>query len=192
MEMDVAEKVRQRLSPRRWKHSQGVAETAEKLAAYWGINPQKAYLAGILHDYAREIPRETFPDLLETFGGQVLSEERLHPVVLHATVGAYLAKRDLGIDDAEVLQAVSRHTLGGAEMTILDKIIFLADIIEPSRDWAGVEELRRLVFDDLNQAMLAALDYNIAYFEQKQELIHPLTMVTRDFIIGEMERGKKD
>jgi len=192
MDKELQALMEKRLSPRRWRHSLGVAETADRLAAHWGVDPRKAYLAGILHDYAREIPRETLPGIAEAYGCQVLEPEREHPVVLHATVGAILAERELGIDDPEVLQAIARHTLGAADMSILDKIIFLADVIEPNRDYDGVEELRHLAVTDLNQAMLAALDYNIAYFIKKQELIHPLTMVTRESIAKEKERGQID
>jgi len=180
MEIDIQEK----MSPHRWRHSLGVAQTAKDLARFWGGDQEKAWLAGILHDYAREVPEDQLIKIALDHGLVLLDEERAHPVVLHAPVGALLVQHDLGIQDQEVLSAIAKHTVGGKSMSLLDKIIFLADMVEPERDWPGVEKLRSLIYRDLDGAMLEALNGTIQYLKKRKQAVHPLTLVTRDDIRG--------
>lgn len=186
MERNLESIMKVKLSPSRWNHSLGVAETSIQLAQFWKGNPDKARLAGILHDYAREIPEGQLVILAETLGYRLLKEERLNPVVLHAPVGALLVKKELGVEDTEVLSAIARHTVGGEVMSLLDKILFLADMIEPKRDWLGVEKLRKLVYNDINLAMVTAVNGTIEYLQERKQIIHPYTLLTRDSILREM------
>ncbi|MDD2498225.1 MAG: bis(5'-nucleosyl)-tetraphosphatase (symmetrical) YqeK [Desulfitobacteriaceae bacterium] len=171
--------VKGKMSPERWQHSLGTAETAVDLAIFWKCDQHKAKLTGILHDYAREIPEDQLIVLAQKAGHQVLEEERFNPVVLHAPVGAFLAETEFGIKDREVLDAIAKHTVGGDSMSLLDKIIFLSDMIEPSRQWPGVEKLRRMVYNDIDRAMLDAIQGTLAYLKKRNLTVHPTTLLTR-------------
>lgn len=165
--------IKEKLSTPRYRHALGVAETAQKLAEFWGADPEKAWLAGMLHDYAREYPPEELLEMATNYGLTILREERIHPVVLHAPVGALLVKKELGIQDQEVLDAIAKHTVGGEHLSLLDKIIYLADLIEPNRRWPGVEELRREVYYDLDLALKRALEGTLNLLRKKGQVIHP-------------------
>ncbi|MBP2653304.1 MAG: putative superfamily hydrolase [Firmicutes bacterium] len=160
------------LSAKRLKHSVGVSETAVALAGCYGADIEKARLAGLLHDCAREMTSNILLKIAENSGIVLNDIEKCQPVLLHAPVGAIVARRDYGIEDDGICQAISRHTVGGIEMELLDKIIFLADFIEPGRDFPGVGKLRDLAWSDLSDAVLAAYDNTILYLISNQGLIH--------------------
>lgn len=166
------------MSSYRWQHSLGVAKTAKELALFWGADPEKAWLAGIFHDYARELPENQLIKIALEQGVSVLGEERANPVVLHAPVGAFLVNKELGITDPEILSAISKHTVGGESLSLLDKIIFLADMIEENREWSGVEKLRAMVYQDVDQTLKEAIEGTIDFLQEKGQKVHPLTLVT--------------
>lgn len=180
---DILKTVEARLSPARFKHSLGVAQEARRLAERCGIDEEKAYLAGLIHDYAKGIAGD---ELLRIAENSKLIDDEIYyklPDLLHAPVGAFLVKRELKIDDFEILSAVSKHTLGDTEMNLLDKIIFLADMIEPGRDFPGLERLKCLADRDLDEAMLYALESTIRYCMEKRRIIHPKTVMVRNFFL---------
>lgn len=177
-----------RLSPRRYQHSLNVARTAADLAGHYGVDRDKAYLTGILHDYAKDLkPGE----LLHIAGENGLIDcevERQVPDLLHAPVGACLLSRELGVEDREILEAVRVHTMGSLHMNTLDKIIFLADMIEPGRNqYPDLEHLRRLVYSDLDQAMLLGLDSTIRYCLDRRALLHPATVEVRNIYLQKIK-----
>lgn len=181
--MDINEAlqvIKFRLSPERHQHSLGVAETARKMAVTFAVDEDKAYLTGILHDYAKGIPG---PDLLSIAAenGLVTDEiETLVPDLLHAPVGAFLLRKELDITDEELLAAVARHTLGDYDMSTLDKIIFLADMVEPGRDYPGMERLSCLAERNLDRAMVYGMDLTIRHCLEQGRLIHPRTVGVRN------------
>lgn len=177
-EIDITRKIKESMSALRWQHSLGVAQTAEALAAFWGADREKAWWAGILHDYAREMPEDQLVKTAQEYGLTVLDEEKAGPVVLHAPVGAFLVKEDFDIRDPEILSAIAKHTVGGESLSLLDKIIFLADMIEPGRDWPGVEKLRTMVYQDMDGAMAEALAGTIQYLRVQNRRVHPVTLAT--------------
>lgn len=182
-EAELKRRLAQRLSGKRMQHVCGVAETAERLAKRFGISPKQARLAGLLHDCAREHAKK---DLLEIAAARNLpltAVERGAPVLLHAPVGALWAKELYGVEDAQVLRAIALHTTGGAAMTELDKIIYLADMIEPGRDFPGVTALRRTAETDLDKAVFEALGHSLAYMLKRGDLIHPDTVIARNEIL---------
>ncbi len=169
-----------RLSPHRLQHSLDVASVARDLAQTYGSDPDKAYTIGLLHDYAKGLSGS---ELLVIASEKLLLEdetERLVPDLLHAKVGAYLLEAELGINDPEILQAVRVHTLGSLEMSLLDKIIFLADMIEPGRDYPGMERLQCLAGRDIDRAMLFALDATIRFCLEQGRILHPRTITVRN------------
>ncbi len=183
----ITKKLAQRLSAKRYKHSMGVSETAVILAERFGADTNKAQTAGILHDCAREIPRNTLLQRAEAFGIVVDDVERQEPVLLHAPLGAEVARVEYGIDDIEICRAIVSHTVGGPEMTLLDKIIYLADFIEPGRSCPGVDKLRLLAEKDLEAALLAAYDQTLRYIVGEGGLIHPATVAGRNSLLIKMQ-----
>ena len=130
------------LKPSRYEHSLGVAETAVFLAKRFGVDEEQARVAGLLHDCAREFRNEDLISEAEKRLIVVEPLERRMPLLLHAYVGSRLVAEKYGVNDNAIEQAIWRHTVGGPQMTALDKIIWFADMIEPHRDYPEVEMLR--------------------------------------------------
>ncbi len=165
-EVDAAERkltdfVRGRLSPWRFHHSLRVAATARRLAARHGADPERAWLAGLLHDCARELPAA---DLVRAADRRGLLDQAGAPLpeLLHALVGAAVAREELGIEDEEVLSAIARHTTGEAGMGAVELAVFVADYVEPGRSFPGVEEVRRVAEESLSRAALLALEQTVS------------------------------
>ena len=176
----------QQLTPSRYHHSLGVADTSATLARRFGMNEERAYVAGLLHDCGRTY--ETAELLLEARrrGIPIGKIESAMPLLLHAYVGAYLIYEVYGVNDAAIAQAIWRHTVGGANMTALDKIIYFADMIEPSRTYPEVERLRELARTaSLDEMMLVGLTESILFVAQKGGLIHPDTVTARNELLLE-------
>ncbi|MGI6144524.1 MAG: HD domain-containing protein [Clostridia bacterium] len=172
-----------RLSPVRYMHTQNVVETAMKMGEKLGINEEmmeKLWLAALLHDFAKDLSGQ---ELLKIAGAHnliIYKAEEVQPDLLHGPVGAFLCRRDLQIADEEILRAIHFHTTGHERMTLLEKLVFLADLIEPSRNYAGVDELRKICEDDLDKGLLLAFDSTLQYVLRKKMLIHPLTVQARN------------
>lgn len=169
-----------RLSKNRCRHSLAVAEVARDLAEKYGDDSDRAYLTGLLHDYAKGMAGAELLKLARENKLITDAVDELVPDLLHAPVGAFLLARDLKITDPAILQAVASHTLGALNMTVLDKIIFLADMIEPGRDFPGVERLRCLTGRNLDEAMLFGLDSTIKYCIDAARALHPKTILVRN------------
>lgn len=172
------------LKPSRFRHSLGVAETAAQLAARFGVDAEAARTAGLLHDCAREFPNEAMraeADKRQIPYGPI---ERAMPLLLHAYLGAARVRELYGVDDDAISQAIYRHTVGGPQMTRLDKIIWYADMIEPSRDYPEVEMLRRLAREaSLDEMLLMGLTESIKFVAAKGHLLHPSTIEARNELL---------
>ncbi len=175
------------LKPERYLHSIGVMETAVELAKRFGADEHKAKIAGLLHDCAKNI------DALRSYGICDLLGIELDDVVkksyklVHQYLGAELAKMRYGIDDEEILSAIRVHTTAKEEMSLLDKIIYLADFIEPNRDkdpFEGLDELRKLCKTDIDEAMLFALDISIKSIVERKMLLHMDTVLARNWFLS--------
>lgn len=172
------------LKPSRYQHSLGVAETAVFLAQRFDVDEEQAQMAGLLHDCAREFRNEDLITEAEKRLIVVGDIERQMPLLLHAYVGSRLVTEKYGVNDQAIEQAIWRHTVGGAKMTKLDKIIWFADMIEPNRDYPGVEKLRELAKTAaLDDMVLAGLTQSITFVLQKGGLIHPDTVIARNEIL---------
>lgn len=172
-----------RLSARRLQHSVNVARVAAGLAEQYGENRDRAYFTGLVHDYAKGMSGDELLTTAESADLITDPVDRRLPDLLHAPVGAFLLRQDMGIEDDEILQAVSSHTLGNFNMSTLDKIIFLADMTEPGRDFPGIERLRCLTERDLDMAMLFGLELTLKYCIDQQRLIHPQTVQVRNVFL---------
>ena len=182
---DALEAVRSRLNAKNAKHSKRVAATAADLASAYGVDVEEARLAGILHDFDRERGGE---ELLATArgAGLVVSDGDLaNPHLLHSRAGALDARDALpGLPDA-VVQAISRHTLGAPDMSDLDMVIYLADMIEPHRDYAGVDDLRAAVGKSpLRDLFAIAYQQSVCYLVEARRYIHPQTVDVWNWIVS--------
>lgn len=181
---DLELKLAAKLKPARYQHSVAVSKTAVRLAGKYDVSEEKAYLAGLLHDCGRAFPTSDLLEIAQKRDISVSCIEAATPLLLHAYIGAEILPEVYGIKDPEIQQAVWRHTVGGPNMTSLDKIIYLADMIEPNRKYPGVEELRHLAEgDSLDKAILLAFDQSIAFVLSRGSLIHPYTVDARNEIL---------
>ena len=189
---EMKDALSRRLKRSRYEHSLGVADTAAFLARRFGEDEARARTAGLLHDCAREFPNEAMRAEADARGVSYGAVEASMPLLLHAPLGALLARETSGAEDEAVLRAIARHTVGGASMTALDKIVYFADMVEPTRAYPGVEELRRLMREaDLDEMTLAGLTRSIAFVLEKGHLIHPDTVLARNELLlaGKASRG---
>ncbi|MPM96285.1 hypothetical protein SDC9_143443 [bioreactor metagenome] len=153
------------------------------LARRFGANEDKARLAGLIHDCAKDMSDDELLDTARGAGLRIAWMQRMTPQLMHGAVGAIVAKRDYGVEDAEVLAAVAHHTMGAERMSKLEKIIYLADMIEPGRHHTGVDEVRALAKTDLDAAVLLTMDKTITYVISRGWILHPDTAIARNDII---------
>ncbi|MDR7237268.1 bis(5'-nucleosyl)-tetraphosphatase (symmetrical) YqeK [Neobacillus drentensis] len=187
MEREEALKlVKVQLTDHRYQHTLGVMETAIALAKQYGGDEQKAELAAIFHDYAKFRPKAEMKEIIIEQGfPQNLLE--YNSELWHAPVGAYLAEKEAGIIDPEVLEAIRFHTSGRPGMTLLDKIIYLADYIEPGRHFPGVEEVRNVAKENLDKALIMAVKNTIIFLLKKNQTVYPETFYTYNDLIRKLE-----
>ncbi len=175
--VELARSVRATLGQdHRYAHVVRVARFAEAIARRHGADTGKARLAGMLHDLARLYSPERTLAECERRAMAIDSFERAHPVVLHARLGAELAREQFGVDDETILAAIRKHTLADPSMSRLDEIVYLADSLEPGRDFAERAALADLAFEDLGAAMLGTLRSVIAYLRMRGGTVAPATL----------------
>ena len=167
--------LQQSLKPKRYEHSVRVYMTALKMAEHYHANVNKVAIASLIHDCGRQIPKEDSVAKAKELGIPVDPVEETQPILLHAKLGVYYASHKYGVspDDREVLDAIRYHSTGTVDMTQTAKIVFLADLIEPGRNFEGVEDLREASFQDLDRGMLLSYDNTIRYLLEDGLLIHP-------------------
>lgn len=171
------------LGEKRYIHSVGVAETARKIAKGLCTDSEKAYLAGLVHDIAKEMKGEELLTYCREHSIELNSVESKNLQLLHGPVGAEMIK-DYDITDFDIVNAVRYHTVGRAGMSVLEKIIYLADMIEPSRQYEGVEKLRNLCREDFDKAFAEALRQSLIWNLEKGRLIHTGTLDAWNDVIG--------
>lgn len=181
----LREATRRQMPEKRWIHTLGVVSVAVKLARRFGGNPGKAELAALLHDYAKAWPIERQERAIRENGlpADVLAYDK---ELWHAHAGAWAVRAEHGVDDEEVLNAIRWHTSGRERMTLLDKIVCLADYIEPGRDFPGVHKIRELAEHSLEEALIAGFDSTIRFLMDQGKRIFPLTVTARNGLIEEV------
>ncbi|MFK2824437.1 bis(5'-nucleosyl)-tetraphosphatase (symmetrical) YqeK [Bacillus sp. B190/17] len=169
--------VKEQITEHRYNHTLGVVETAVALAQRYGADVKKAELAAIFHDYAKFRPKEEMAAIIkqQNMDPQLLA---FHSELWHAPAGAYLVAKEAGIEDEAILDAIRFHTSGRVGMTQLEKIVYVADYIEPGRHFPGVEEVRELADKDLDAALIQALKNTIQFLMKKNQPVYPDTFHT--------------
>lgn len=171
------------LTEKRYQHSLSVQDTAVHLASLYNAPIEKARIAGLVHDCAKDLSVDQLLKHAAQFDIIMDDLTKYQPELLHGVVGAVLAKDLFDIEDIEIIDAIRYHTTGRSRMTTLDKIIYLADFIEPSRDFEGVDILRKAALSDLDKATLMALEHTIRYVMSKGKLLHVDTIHARNSLL---------
>jgi len=187
MNIHLAEDIiKKRAGETLFRHCLGVKNTAVQLAKVYGVDPEKAALTGMLHDYGKLYSNE---ELARIARRDHLDDPLIYlePVLLHAPVGALLLQEELAVEDPAILEAVRVHTTGFPGMSLLAQIIYVADYIEPQRTCPGVQAIRKLAFIHLQEALLAAVDFTIQYVLARNKLIHPHSIAFRNDLIQSMK-----
>ncbi|MFD0588158.1 bis(5'-nucleosyl)-tetraphosphatase (symmetrical) YqeK [Paenibacillus sp. GCM10027627] len=184
----MIERVKSEMPERRWRHTEGVMATSRELAVRFGEDADRAELAAILHDVAKFWPIARQESII-TDNGLDQDVLRYDKELWHAPVGAWVAEHEYGVSDEGVLDAIRFHTSGRLGMSKLEKIVWLADYIEPGRDFPGVDAIRKLAAENLDEAVVAGLTGTISYLLTKGLRIYPLSVEARNGLIEEI-RGK--
>ena len=192
---EIEKRLRESLQPKRYAHTLGVTYTACALAMCHGADMTAARVAGLLHDCAKCLPDEEKIRLVRDAGEEINEVEERYPGLLHAKAGAVLAARDHGIADPTILQAIRRHTTGAPDMSLLDKIVYVADYIEPHRHRApNLDILRRMAFHDLDNCLLVIMEQTVTHLAEKREdknAIDPETLRAVEFYREQLEKRNK-
>ena len=192
--MDYKKILREKLDDYRFLHSLNVAESAAMLALMYGADEEKAYFAGLVHDIMKNATKEEQLQIMEK-GGIILSRtEKNNPKLWHAMAGEAYLRTEMGITDKEILSSVRYHTTGKAGMSLLDKIIYIADYISAERNYPDVDVMRKLALTrNLDDAALYALKYSFTSLSRDERLIHPDSVeYYNELIIKIKQKRRKD
>jgi len=180
---EILQILKETLDPERYEHSLRVEQTAHLLAKKYKVSQNAASLAALLHDCAR---RYSLPQMLKQakkMGIKIDPMQKQEPKLLHAELSALLARGEFGVKSPEILNAIKKHTTGSPNMTKLEKIIYLADHIEEGRDFAGVNTMRRLAFNNLDKAILESASNMLKYLLEAGLPIYSGTIETRNYYL---------
>lgn len=178
----IREQLKDTLDNKRYEHTLGVSYTAACLAMRYECNIQDAILAGLLHDCAKGLSDKKKLSICEKNDISFSKAEERNPSLLHAKVGAYIASTKYGVDNEEILNAIRFHTTGRPSMTLLEKIIYIADYMEPNRKQApNLDTVRTLAFQDIDKALVKILSDTLKYLAECNEETDPLTRETYEY-----------
>ncbi|MBR6229082.1 MAG: nicotinate (nicotinamide) nucleotide adenylyltransferase [Eubacterium sp.] len=188
--------LRSTLRPKRFRHTIGVANTAEELGKLYSEGDEtmadRARLAGLLHDCGKYYTDREQIELCDRFGIALTETERANPSLIHGKLGAYLALNRYGVKDEEILSAIRVHTVGKPDMSVLEKILYIADYIEPGRVIPGalhpLEEIRKLVMHDLDGALIDTIENTIAYLKESGRVIDEASLATLSYYEGKADK----
>lgn len=181
--MNYEELIKGLMSEHRYIHSLGVRDEAVKLAKMYGADVEKAYMAGLLHDITKDFSYEQSVELANKYGVKLEPIDTIEHKLVHGHIGAHYVKNELGIDDEEIFDAIYYHTTAKADMPLLTKIIYIADIIEANRTYDGVEDLREFAYSDLDKAVLLGLKNTIIKLTYGGRMLHTETVNAMNYLI---------
>ena len=173
--------VSKRLKPSRMKHTLGVMKKAKELSEIYGISSEKAMIAAVLHDYLSD---DELKKYIEDKSIEVDKESNMNISLMHGLVGSYMVREELGIEDEEILDAISYHTFGRENMSLIEKIVFLADAIEDGRDYDGVEAIREESRRDIDKAIILSIENTLMYVLKNGHIVHLNSVRLRNELIN--------
>ena len=179
---EIQEKLKTELNSHRYEHTLGVMYTAGCMAMRYGEEVEKALLAGLLHDCAKCISIEEKLELCKQYQLEMSHAEKNNPELIHAKLGVKIAKDKYHIEDEDILNAISSHTTGRPDMSLLEKIIYIADFMEPGRkNLPNMKDVRRLAFEDIDKCLFRILKDSLVYFKSKNFVVDPMTEKTYNY-----------
>jgi len=185
----ILEYIEKNYSEKRKKHTFGVCETAKTLARLYGADEDKAETAALFHDMFRGLPEKTLNYYVKHLN---MDDKYYNNVNLaHGKIAAIIMERDYEITDQDILNAVKFHTTGRPGMSLLEKVIYIADATEPGRDYSGVMEIRKLACEDLDEACLFSMNNTIEYVRERRFFLDKDTILARDFLDEAKFEGRK-
>lgn len=179
----INEKISELMNEKRYKHCLGVVKEAIKLGEIYGSDVNKCKIAAIAHDCAKALNDTELLQKSNEYCIEIDEIQRNFPQLLHGPVGAEYCRREFGIEDEDILNAIYYHTTGRENMSQLEKIIYLADVIEPGRYFLGIEKIREEAMFNLDKSLLLSCNSTLAYVIQKNSLVHPLTIQFRNSLL---------
>lgn len=182
--MEIKRWIRGNISPERYKHIQGVANTSRKLAIRYHLSADKAELAGWLHDCAKELSRNEMLDWINKSPFRLDNAEKKLPALWHPHAGAAIALRKWKIKDVQILDAIRCHNLGNSAMSPLAQIVFVGDFVEPGRTFKGVSSVRSVALRNLNDAILMKCSMTISYLLSQNMKVHGRLLETWNSFLG--------
>ena len=181
---EIEKVLKEMLPERRLEHSLNVSKCAVKLSEVYKCDKEKAEIAGLVHDCAKYFTDEQIEDCVRKFNIELDPLEVNNLALSHSVIGSYVAKEVFNIDDEEIINAIKYHTTGRENMSLLEKIIYMADLIEEGRKFPRVEELRELTFSGkLEEALILSFNNTIKFVIDNNQLIHPRTVSARNYIL---------
>lgn len=181
---ELRKEVKKRVIEKRFIHILGVEEKAVELGKKYGEDEEKLRVAAILHDVAKNIKIDELERICrENFSSELTNEDIKIKEILHGFVGAIIAQKEFGIQDKDILDAIKYHTIGKKDLNRFGRIIYIADAIEKNRDYPGVEELRKIVDNDLDYGIIEEIDRKVRYLEKSNGKIHRNTLEMRDELL---------
>lgn len=184
---NILKKLEKMLPNHRMIHSEGVAKSAIRLSEIYEYDKKKAYLAGILHDCAKYLNEEEVNYFVDKYNIELDEYEKNNIALSHSIIGSVIAKKEFETQDEEVIEAIRYHTTGKQNMSKLEKIIYMADLIEDNREYPGVEELRQLAYNkQMDEALLKSFDNTIKLVIERKQTIHPRTIEARNYILKQL------
>ncbi|SNS34787.1 putative HD superfamily hydrolase of NAD metabolism [Anaerovirgula multivorans] len=183
----IEERLKVTINPKRYRHTLGVVKASIYLAEKYHEDTMNAKIAALLHDFAKDYTRQQLMECVRTYG--VVTDNIIMEAheLLHGKVAASIAKIEFNINNENILNAIENHTTGREGMSKLEKIIYLADFIEEGRNYPGVNELRKIAAEDLDKAVLQALNNTIIYVLSIEKLLHPNTLYARNELLLKMK-----
>lgn len=187
---EIEKILQETLTAERFQHTLGVMYTAGALAMKYDTDLNKAMLAGLLHDCAKCIPKNEQKNLCEKYDVLLTKSEEKNPSLIHAKLGPYLAKDIYEVTDDDILNAISYHTTGRPSMSLLEKIVYIADYIEPGRKHiSNLTFIRKLAFENIDQTILMISENVLQYLTSTNAVIDDMTRKTYEFYKQELKKG---
>lgn len=186
---DLKEIVKSRVSIKRFNHIMAVVDMSIKLAKIYNADIERCKIAALLHDVCKEMNMEEMKQICkDNFTEDLTDEDLENNEILHPFAGAYWVEKNLKIEDSEILNAIKNHTLGNRNMSLVEKIVYIADAIEITRNYPGVEEIRNLVFKDLNKGILFEAEKKEKYLESIGKKSHKNSYAMQKSIREEIKK----
>ncbi len=182
--------IKPHLSDKRYRHSCEVAKSAKRLAKKYGADPDKAEIAGILHDIMKDTDKDEQLKIMDRFGIILNDIEAVTPNLWHQISGAAYVENELNITDPDIVNPIRWHTSGKKDMTLMEKVVFIADFISDDRDYKGVDKMREVAKESLDKAIIEGLSFTISELAQSEKAIVQDTFNAYNDAVLSVMRGK--